>query len=70
MGGENQNSLFLLIQSLSLRYISRSSVFPQARSFMDVTERGAGEMERARGSKKARSLNQHVQCVTENIFPF
>jgi hypothetical protein len=30
-------------------------------SFSYVTERGEGKMERARGSKTAKSLSEHVQ---------
>jgi hypothetical protein len=31
-------------------------------SFSYVTERGEGKMERARGSKTAESLSEHVYC--------
>jgi hypothetical protein len=31
-------------------------------SFSYITERGEGKMERARGSKMAKNLSEHVQC--------
>jgi hypothetical protein len=38
MGGENHNRLPLIIPSLSLRYILRSSIFPQENTNMKLTE--------------------------------
>jgi hypothetical protein len=40
MGRENHNRLLLLIPSLSLKYIFRSSVFPQTNTNMNFIEPG------------------------------
>jgi hypothetical protein len=38
MGWEKHNRLLLLITNLNLRYISRSSIFPQAHTNVNFTE--------------------------------
>jgi hypothetical protein len=67
MGRENHNRLLLLIPSLSLRYIFRSSIFPQAQTNVNVIETHFHNI-KFKYKTAVAYTNSYFTCIRNLIF--